>query len=205
MIKGKIVELVQERLNNGSTTSDIWKQAHPLVIQEYIGLGLDSIFYQLFGGANPTNGSRIEGLDVYGRWYEDQDIKLEGDRYYSDMPCSQVQLPDNSFSVRKITLTDDRYSVKFLPLRVMATSVLGRLGTTDRMQVTSYWVEGNKIYYDKHDKNITKVDIYAIPSFADLALNEDIPIPAGQGEVLINGLMKYFQKVQPHDKALNND
>ena len=48
MIKKKLIELIQESLNGGSTTPDILKQAHPLVIEKYIDMTFNTIFYNIF-------------------------------------------------------------------------------------------------------------------------------------------------------------
>ena len=193
MIKGKLIELIQERLNNGSTTPDIWKQAHPLVIAEYAGLAINNIMYQIFSRS-------VDGYDIYGKWY--YNVPVENSQ--SDIPCSKVQLPDNSYSIRKITLTGESASVRFLPVKPLASSVLTRLGSVDRMNIIPYEVVDNKVLYTNIG-DITKVNMYAITNFSDLNNDDDFPIPAGQGEAVINGIMNYFRDARPKDNELNND
>jgi hypothetical protein len=197
MTKKQLIELVQKRLNKGSTVPDIYKNAHPLVVQEYISLAFNSIFYAIFKN-NP------EGLDIYGRWYDDQDVLSVGGRYYCNLPVSTIQMPDNYSSVRRITKTEDEDGISFLPARTVSASVYNRLGTTERSGAITYSVT-NKIWFKDFKPDITKVNIFQITPFSDMDDTDPVPVPGGQDSQLINGIMGYFiDDFKPDRKTDNN-
>jgi hypothetical protein len=196
MIKIKLIELIQERLNKGSVTPDIYKGAHPLVIQEYIGLAFNSIIYATFK-KNP------EGIDIYGKWFYDQEVKKDGDVCYCDLPVSTMQLP-RAYSVLKITKVDDVDEISFLPARVLASSAYGRLGVIERSGTTIYSVT-NKILFKEIDPSIEKVNIFQVVPFADMNENDEVPVPGGQDSVLIDSIMEYFNDNRINDRNSNNN
>jgi len=196
MKKKELVELIQENINGGSVTSDIFKTAHPLVIARYIDMAFNTIFYNIFR-QNP------EELDIYGRWYYDQEVKSENGRYYCDLPCETIQLPSNSSSVRRITMVDDLYSNVFVNVRGSAAQVLNNLGTIDRAGLIPYSVS-NKIRFEKFNTDITKVNIFAITPFSDLENDDSVPIPAGQDIQFMQIILQIMQKKYNDLKSDNN-
>jgi hypothetical protein len=198
MKKKQLVELVQERLNGGSINPDVWKKAHPLVVSKYIGMAFESIFYTIFR-TNP------EGLDLYAKLYEDLEVKQDGKKYYTELPCSLIQLPNNSSSIKRVTLTDDNISATFVPLRLLATGAMSRLGTVGRSGSITYDAR-DKIYFGSNfNPLIKKVNVFAITPFDDVDDDEEIIIPAGQAGALVDMIIKYFMEVKPSDTATNNN
>jgi len=196
MKKKQLIGLIQENINGGSTTPDILKKAHPLVVEQYVNMAFNTIFYNIFR-SNP------EELDIYGRWYYSQEVKKDDHVYYCDLPCGTIQLPSNSASVRRITMTGDEYSVVFLNARTSANGVLNRLGTIARADAISYAIS-NRITFDEFDSAITKVNIFAITPFSDMGKDDDIPIPSGKD---IEFLQTIFQLMQDkaNDLKVNNN
>ncbi len=196
MIKKQLIELIQENLNGGSTTPDILKKAHPLVIEKYVDMAFNTIFYNIFRN-NP------EELDVYGKWYYAQEVKKDDHVYYCDLPCGTIQLPSNSASVRRITMTGDEYSVVFLNVRTSANAVLHRLGTIDRADAISYAVS-NRITFDGFDSSIEQVNIFAITPFSDMESTDNIPIPSGKDVEFLQTILQLMQD-KVNDLKVNNN
>lgn len=196
MIKKKLIELIQENLNGGSTTPDILKKAHPLVISKYIEMAFNTIFYNIFR-TNP------EELDIYGKWYYSQEVKKDAHVYYCDLPCGVIQLPNNSASIRRITMTGDEYSVVFINVRTSANAVLNRLGTVDRSGAISYAVS-NRIVFDNFDSVIEKVNIFAITPFSDMEDTDNVPIPSGKDVEFLQIILQLMQD-KVNDLKVNNN
>lgn len=196
MIKKQLIELIQENINGGSTTVDILKRAHPLVIEKYVDMAFNTIFYNIFR-SNP------EELDVYGKWYYNQEVKNDTNVYYCDLPCGVIQLPSNSSSVRRITMTDDEYSVVFINVRTSANGVLNRLGTVDRSGAVSYAVS-NRITFSDYNEEITHVNIFAITPFSDMEATDNIPIPSGKDVEFLQTVIQLMTE-RANDLKVNNN
>ena len=199
MTKGALIELIQERIKGGALNSDVWKKAHPLVIEKYIGMAFNTIFYTIFK-------NEPEGLNLYAKLYKDNEVKQDSD-YYIDLPCSIVQMPDNSSSIKKVSVSGNSLSdtgeAVFLPASLLANPVLARLGTIGRSGVITFRVEGYRIYFTDFDPSIKKVDVYAITPFEDFNLDDEIAIPAGQDLNFVDMILKFFMGI-PEDRATNN-
>ena len=196
MIKKQLIELIQENINGGSTTVDILKRAHPLVLEKYVDMAFNTIFYNIFR-SNP------EELDVYGKWYYKQEVKNDTNVYYCDLPCGVIQLPSNSSSVRRITMTDDEYSVVFINVRTSANGVLNRLGTVDRSGAVSYAVS-NRITFSDYNEEITHVNIFAITPFSDMEDTDNIPIPSGKDIEFLQTVIQLMTE-RANDLKVNNN
>lgn len=195
MKKEKLIELIQENINGGSFTSDIYKIAHPLVIEKYIDMAFNTIFYNIFR-QNP------EELDIYGRWYWNQPVLSQNGKDYSKLPCGIIQLPKNSSSIRRITLVDDDVSMSFINVKNSSGGILERLGTIERSGAIKYYVS-NRIWYDNIN-GIKEVNIFAITPFSDLDSDDDIPIPAGQDVQFLQMVLQIMQK-KYNDLNSNNN
>lgn len=196
MTKKELIELVQESINSGSTVPDIWKKAHPLVVSKYISMAFNTLFYTIFK-LNP------EELNTYGKWYYDQDVKQDSNGYYSDLPCSKVQLPNSTSSIKRIELPNDKYSTIFLPLQSLAVSTMSSLGTVNRSGVITYSVS-TKITYNETMSTYPKVSVFAIVPFEDIEENDEITIPLGQDVNLIKMVLEFFNSNVPTDNITNN-
>lgn len=197
MKKGELIEIIQSYKTSGIITSDVLKNAHPIIVSKYIDMALNNIMFEIFK-KNP------EEVDIYGKWYNGVDIKSISGNYYCDLPCTKIQLPKNTPYIRSIVEQGNRDSSTFIYSKSTSRSVFSRLGTINRSGCITYSIE-DKIYFDSNfDKNITKVDMFAITAFSDLSDNDEFPIPAGQDLNLIQLVLKFINGEQT-DKKIDNE
>jgi hypothetical protein len=200
MTKRQLIELVIKQVNGGSETMDAWKKTHPLVVEKYINMAFNTIFYTTFR----KDSSNFE---LYSKNYYDIAV-IEDEstgEYYAILPIPPVQLPDKSDSVRNITLTDDELSVKFLPIGFNMSRALRRLGTTDRLKVITFSQNGERVNFHDHDPEIEKVNMFLVRSFESFADNENIPVPSGQDNNLFKEIINYFMAMRPDMKTIDSN
>lgn len=198
MTKNELIELVQTNINGGQFNLDIWKKAHPLIVEKYLSLALNAAMFNAFK-KTPSN------YELYSKWVNNLSIYSEGDRYYVDLPISVAQNTTRGNNVIKIAYTDDDNKLTFLPASVVHGSALYRLGTLGRHGIIVYTQQDNKVWFKNLDKDIENVDICVIRPFEDYDENEEIGIPAGQEDFVMSFILKYFQSQKPNTHTTDNN
>lgn len=196
MKKIELIELIQEKYNGGSLNPDIYKKLHPLVLEKYISMGLNVIFYQIFKQDQ-------SGLDAYARWYREQDVKEENGVKYLDLPVDLVQMPNGTTSVREINLTEDNLTSLFTYCKSSEISRKKRSGAVTRMGKTLFTVT-NRIEFENIDPLIEKVNVLMITPFSDLSEDEEIVIPQGQDKVLMDLVFDFIKQAAEKDNVTDN-
>jgi len=185
MKKHDIIELIQIKMNGGVTTPDILKKAPPQVIEKYVSMAFNTLFYNLFR-------KDFSNLELYSKLYPSVAVTKSGNHYTSVMPIPPVQLPNKGDSIRDISYTDDMYDITFVPTTYLDYKRLVTVGTAGRMNLIGYNLNGNTIEYFGMNDNIEYVDLYLLRSFESFARNEDVPIPAGQDQAFIQMILGFM-------------
>lgn len=197
MKKKVLIELIQERYNGGQTNPDIIKKLHPAVLQEYISMALNTVFYNIFR-LDPS------GLDIYARWFYSEPVLNDANGYYCNLPVSKIQIPDGSSSIKRITQTEVTYPALFLPTTTTTSGRAIRTGTSRRMNVIPYEVS-DVIRFIDFDHLIKKVNILSLVPFSDLGDDDEIVIPSGQDAQLMELVRNFIIGKVENDNVTNNN
>jgi hypothetical protein len=197
MKKQEIIEAIQEFINGGSITSDIWKKAHPLVVEKYASMAFNSMFYNLFR-------KDFSNFELYSKWFFNQDVKRDSQKTYSIIPIQVVQVPTKGDSVRDITAAEDRFSVRFAPTTFIEYKRLHNLGTAGRNRIVGYNVNSDIIEYYGMPNDVCNVNLYLLRSFEDFGRFESVPIPLGKDQEFMGMIIQYFNTKSPDLNNNNN-
>lgn len=197
MKKNDIIELLQIKLNGGSITPDVWKTAHPIVIEKYASMAFNTLFYNLFR-------KDLSNYELYSKWYLDVSIDRSGSRPTSTLPIAAVQTPNKGDCVRDIVYVDDDLSITFAPTTVHEYKRLNALGTAGRNGIIGYVLNSNQITYFGLPEEITEVDLYLLRSFESFGRNEDVPVPQGKENEFFQMMLNYLSPIKPIDLNNNN-
>ena len=197
MTKNEIIELIQIKVNGGSVTPDILKKAPYQVIEKYVSMAFNTLFYNLFR-------KDLSNLELYSKLYEDIAVTSANGHFTSKIPIPSVQIPNKGDSVREILYTDDLYDITFLPTTLMEYQRLKTVGTAARMGLIGYTLNGDIVEYFGMKSDIKSVDMYLLRSFESFTRNENIPIPAGQDQVFMQMILEFMNGKLPDLNNNNN-
>lgn len=179
------------RINGGEFNADIFKKLHPKIIENYIELATSNVMFQIFK-ANPNN------YDTYCKWYPSCAIvPYIMNLYKADYPTKFNQDTTKGNSIKKIVCTEDYETALFFPSTVTEAIQLMRAGTTGRQNTIPFVTQKDGIVFYGHNKNITSVNIFAFKPLSEYGKDEDLPIPAGSEEIILQFVYKYALGEQP--------
>lgn len=140
--------------------------------------------------------------DAFIQPFSNVDVKFDSDRdeFYSDLPARLVAM-DEVAGLRTVSPMKDR-KTEFLIDRIGSAAMYDGL-EAGLSQLTSIYLEGNKIFYDHLDSdNIKKVLIRMVADVDTLAANVPIPIPANKERALVDQVLELLDepKQTPQDK-----
>lgn len=184
MTKREFINMILTTINGGSFHQDVFKKVHPKVLESYIELGLNDIMFNIF--------KDTRNYELYAKWYESIPIKKYIMGLYScEYPSALMQTVTKSNSVIRIVPTEEFDSTMFMPSTATEAAQISRLGTGGRNSVVPYVTLKEHIEFYNHNKNISEVNILAFKPINEYNSSDDLPIPAGSGEALLQFVLKY--------------
>ena len=190
MTKEILVDLVHIRLN---------ERFHKKTIEYNIGRAWNQLMYDTFR-KNPDD------LDLYAKQYtasvsDDATTAAE----YITMPAAFVQLPDDEH-IRRISPLQDTTNV-FDPVSIASQSRFNNLDVSlISERPTTYIVKHNRVEFDDlaADVKAAGVLIDLVVAFEEYDDDDNVNIPSGKDETLINLVTQFLENTQP-DNIIDND
>lgn len=190
MTRKAIIELVKQRLKFTDT-----KTQFPAL---YVQGALDIAWQQL---CTQTFDDNYQDIHFYSKTFNPVAIveDTSQESYYSDLPEEIIRLPRIGEGVISINQVDSRGSdfkpVRESDFRLMTTQEVYRVG--DEI----YWyTDYNRVYYGDSmtfDIATTGVEMHLCIPFSKYGFEEELPLPGGQSQVLINMALEFLQGTPP--------
>ncbi len=190
MTRKALIELVQRRLK----FTDSKKQFPALYVQGALDISWQQMLTDVYD-------EDYQDIHYYTKKYNPvavtEDTSQES--YYSDLPEEMIRLPRIGEGVISINQLDSRGSdfkpVREQDFRLMTTQEVYRVG-----QEIYYYVDYNRIFYgDSMTDEIadTGVEIHMCIPFSKYDTDEELPLPGGQSQVLIDMTVNFLQGTPP--------
>jgi len=199
MTKEQFIEIVQGVLTSGDANPDLIEKYHTGRINLIASMAFSAAIYQVFY-------RQLDEKDLYARDYV-AEVKYdeEFDEYYSDLPIVVIQLPRNS-GVHKISPL--REPMSFVPINSLAEDVFSQLEVGQTISDPSYYLRSKKVvyqYYDWKQKLVKKVRMRLVPPLEDYADDDEITIPAGKEDMILQFTTQILSGQLPTDNTPNQD
>ena len=187
----QLIELIKLRLPDNN-----WDEN---VIRLNISLGFNQIFYDTFR-------KDISNLDLYAKEYKNIAISYDSatDKYYSLIPVdSFVQFPDPQEGIRRISGMKGK-TIQFVPVKGDAAKIFEGDIALSIGDIIGYSVTNERIEYHWMKEGMDKVKMDIVRSFEAYNDEDEIHIPSGKDEQLIQ-LIVNFLLGTPVDNLVNDN
>jgi len=169
------------------------------VLALFIGRAFNQIIYDTFR-------KKLTSMDIFTRVYKDIDVSFDSDTdtYYSVLPVQIVQLPQSGDGIMSIHSNKGR-GVEFAAKKSSSRDIHSGMEVDVLDGPIPFWIEDGKVMYETRGgiTTIDKVRIQLIPEFMVLDMMDDIHIPSGQDERLLE-LVTQFAGQTPPSKEIND-
>jgi hypothetical protein len=157
MTKAQLVELVISNLSGGASSSDLMSKYHPLVIEKYMDLVYQNVVNQV--AINSIIFRDWGQLDQYCKTVKNVACTKDTDRneWYSDIPLKVVEVQKNR-GIRLISPMKDQKN-KFWYTENATEDVWGELEARSVEDFTSFYREGNRVYYSNFKDDYATVGL----------------------------------------------
>lgn len=176
MEKAKLIELIRRQsVQNGIGTFEDNKS----ISLRQIELACDNMYGDLLFLLLKDSKS----IDYFCKSYENVSVEYNrtSNEYYSDLPISVVQLPENK-AVHLIRGVGSNR--KFYPVTNEDVDLHSDTDIPKYYDRTWFLLDGTSrvkyVNFDYRQSNIRSVQMKLIPSFSTFSWNEDVPIPSGR-------------------------
>lgn len=201
MTKEEFIRLIQDRLGDDK------QKYHPNVLNKWISMGFNTIFYQTFR-------KDLGNLDLYSKQYNDVPVVKDvvTDKYYCEFPCPTVQLPDPAEGVRGIHQKKERglgygASLMFVPVTISSAIAFDGLDVNKVDHMIMYVVTNNRIEFEDSSLivDVPSVSIRMVRPFEAYEDEETIYIPSGADTQLVEMIINFLQGQPPESKTLDDN
>ena len=201
MTKGQIIELIILRVNGGRLTNDTKVRREDVEV-----LLSAAINYALLGQytlyKRETGDNNIP--EPYIATYPNVETNYDQDRelYYIDLPSGIMVLPKN-YGLQSVS-----------PMKGVANFVQTNFNdrhhnqyyTNSFRDVTLFWMEGDKVYFQNLPTGVDKILVRLIQSFKELEDDDELAIPGGLEIDILKLMTEWFagQRSFPADMKPDN-
>lgn len=197
MKKEQFIEIVKGMLTGGDDSPDLQEKYHESRINLVASMAFNAAIYQVFY-------RQLDEKDLYTR---DHSVEVKFDEtfeeYYSDLPSSVVQLPNNS-GIHKISPLKEKWS--FNPINRLSEDVFDQLEVGKLDQNPSYYFNNTRVvyqYYDWKNCHIKRVRMAIVPPLEDYKDEDEMVIPAGKEDLLLQFVKQHLGNQLPADTSPN--
>lgn len=204
MTKKEMIDLVIDYLSGGSTPQELKGKFHPKVIEKYIDLGFSSYIRNFF--FENKKFTDFSEFDQYTKTYPQVQVYYDKfrDRLYSELPSPLIQLPDN-VSIRLIAPPEAEH-LAFSYIKNTSLFIHNYLDSFYIDNTPSYFVEGQKVFYDKLSKDVKFVLMKLIVPLSSYDEDEEVNMPMGQEGTVLEHIIKFLLgKWNIPEKGTNNN
>jgi hypothetical protein len=191
MTKKDLISFVKNSLATNKTS-----RYHENVIAYAIRMAYEQLLYDMYM-MNPKN------VDEYIVTLSDLVI-TNGDRDYVTLSKSFIKLPGKASGVRSVRATD----AKFYPMTLQEYEQAEDLDIWNDGITSGYAVGQGKVYFHNLPVGWTHVsdtiDVDIVQSFEDYDKDDEVMIPNGQAERLMELVIGFLSQVPPKNLLNNN-
>lgn len=192
MTKAEIISFYKNSVLKPDKTS----RYHDNLIAYAVAHAYEQLLYDMYLD-NPVN------LDEYIVTLENQ-IVNNADRDYILLSKSVIKLPGKASGVRSLRNAD----VKFYPMTLMEYEQASDFDIWEAGTAVGYAVSRDKIFIHNLPNDWTYVsdvvDIDIVQSFEEYALTDEVKMPNGQAERMMELVIKYLQTIPPTNLLNSN-
>ena len=144
-------------------------------------------------------------LDSMAKAFEDIPVLLNEKRNekYIDLPAKVMSLPANRGIRLVCPMQDQSYS--FIYRANNTVNIYKQLDVDNYSDIPRYYVEGQRLYFDKHIPDYFDVLLLKlIVEFDDLEDNDEVEIPSRYGKLIFDLVMKSMLGM-PFEKVSNDN
>jgi hypothetical protein len=174
-------------------------KVNPKVIELFIGRAFNQIIYETFR-------KDLTNLDIFTKAYYNVPVQLDEDtdQYYSELPVQIVQLPISGDGVMAIHSMKGK-GVEFAAKKSGMQDIHRELEVAYLDGPISYWLMNGRVEYGAKPflDSIQKVKMSLIPQFGELDMMDEIHIPSGKDERLME-LVTQFARLTPPAQEIND-
>lgn len=204
MEKGKLIESVRQEILRQQPTLDSNKQAHFLTIEVEVGKAYNTALKTFY--SNDKNLENAE-LDFYSKTYEIAVQNAYG-QYYATLTVNPIELKRN-LGIRSVkpksAISNQTGDFSFIRTTETELEIIRNLEVWCCSKKAFYYLDQGKIvlaYPTPEYSLIETVKVKLLPSFADLAMTDNIEFP--EGELNPTAMVLQLMGIRPTDN-LNND
>jgi len=182
MEKGKLIESIRQEILRQQPNQDSNKFAHFLTIEVEIGKAYNSALKEFY--YNDKNLDNAE-LDFYAKKYELTVQRLNGESFVT-LPVNPIELKKD-IGIRSVkpksTISNQVGDYSFIRTSDVELELIRPLEIFCCSKKAFYYKDGNRLVliYPQIEFNIIdKVIVKLLPSFADMAMTDNIEFPMGE-------------------------
>ena len=200
MKKNQFIEIVKGILTGGDPNPDLQEKYHESRIELVASMAFSNALYEVFR-------LQLDEKDLYTKDFVlDVQYDEQFEEYYSILPTAIMQLPDNS-GIHEISPIKGGRS--FEPTNRLSNNVFQDLEVGKIDQIPTYYpTSGRKIvyqYYDWKNKHIKKVRAAVVLGLEFYDSTDDLIIPAGKEDVIMQFVTQTLSNQLPTDDSPNLD
>jgi hypothetical protein len=197
MKKNQFIEIVKGILTGGDDSPDLQEKYHEARINLVASMAFNNIIYETFR-------LRLDEKDLYVRDFTvDVELNTDYDEYYALLPSPVVQLPRNS-GIHKISPLKEKWS--FNPIVRLAEDIFDELEVNDIDENPSYYLGSDRVVFQffnwkqEHTKKVRMALVLPFESYKD---TDEVVIPAGKEDLILQFVTQYMSKQNQGDDAPN--
>jgi hypothetical protein len=195
MIKNQLIALIRSKVLDERPNLNNLYQEDERRLELDIDAAFNTIYYQTFK-KSPYN------LDRYVKTFTGIPVTEDTNGIFTSiLPCRVIQFPTVGDGVRAIKSGP---GLRFVPMKRDDMEMMAATETAIVSSMIGYCISSNIVTYYNMDSAISSVTMDVVPSFQAWLKTDDIPIPAGQDEILIDMIVRNFHiKPTEHLDNLN--
>lgn len=217
--KEQYIEQLRQRLCGGDPTADMMGRFHPLIVEKEVDVAYESLLQSLF--SQNIKGGNYSALDAYTRTfpskqYPDPVYVLKDEirnEYYAELPkpvivLNSVNEGSGNYGIRLVSLVQGQASA-FIPIDNNALTVFSGLEVNRINTIPTYYVEGNKVFFNFTDLNAPKeVLMKIVPTFSFLDDDDFVTMPefmTKAGMLSVSDMVYERMISEPPEKMTNDN
>jgi len=205
MTKRNFIDLIRHGLAGGDMVADLEGRYHEAIVEKYVELAISAVLKNVQD--NAIKYKDFGQLDDYTTTFVGVAVSYDSDRdeYYSLLPAKVVKLYMNR-GIRFISPNKDQSS-KFLYRDNNSDDVFTELEIDSIDGTIRWYAEAQSVYYKFMTTEVAASGVLMklIQPISALADTDELNIPAGKEDYVIDFVRKYVAKMPPEDVINDNN
>jgi len=184
MTRNQLIEMVEDRLVKYHAGVDTTEMFTPQMIGIHLELAYSTVLNQIIQKQQMQNGS--SDLNSYATTYKDLEIKedeVRGEKYIQ-LPVKPIDIMHNE-AIRLVAPNKDKKSFFFSRIEGGQNVLMQCLDVNNR-QDGVYYLDGEKIYFERINEDLETMQVVMIPSLQAQEDDVDITLPREGGTAVVD-------------------